>query len=44
MTWILFVGNSFTYFHNLPELIAGLARPACPVEVVMIASGGALCA
>lgn len=38
---ILFIGNSFTYFNNLPEQIAGLARPHTAVRVGTIAAGGA---
>ncbi len=39
---VLFVGNSFTYFHNLPAQVAALARPERAVRVAMIATGGAV--
>jgi hypothetical protein len=41
---ILFIGNSFTFRNNLPEMFAGLAnsgRQPRQVEVQMIAPGGA---
>jgi uncharacterized protein DUF4886 len=41
---ILFVGNSYTYYNNLPRLIAGLAESADEswlLETDMIAEGGA---
>ncbi len=40
---VLFVGNSFTYFNNLPEVLAGIARsrPRGPaIEPTMFATGG----
>lgn len=40
---VLFIGNSFTYFNNLPEVLAGIARsrPQGPVvEPTMFATGG----
>ena len=40
-TRVLFVGNSFTYFHGLPTQLAVLARPERAVEVRAIATGGA---
>lgn len=41
VTRVLFVGNSFTYFHGLPTQLATLARPERAVEVRAIATGGA---
>ena len=39
---VLFVGNSYTYYNNLPELVAGLAHSqGVKMEVRMIARGGA---
>lgn len=41
---ILFIGNSYTYFNNLPEIFTQLsasAHPAKPVEAQMIVRGGA---
>ena len=41
---VLFIGNSYTYFHNAPELLASLAagaRPARRIEVEMVVAGGA---
>ncbi len=39
---VLFIGNSFTIEHNLPELFAGIVRQAgTEVDVDMIAEGGA---
>jgi hypothetical protein len=41
---VLFLGNSYTYFNNAPEIFAGLARAALPdrqVEVQMVAIPGA---
>ena len=39
---VLFVGNSYTYYNNLPELVAGLAASAgVKMEVRMVARGGA---
>ncbi|WP_285509846.1 hypothetical protein [Actinokineospora sp. NBRC 105648] len=35
------MGNSFTYFHNLPEMVVALARPERAVSVAVIATGGA---
>jgi hypothetical protein len=40
---VLFVGNSYTYFHNAPEMFATLARAAQPgreVRTDMVAVGG----
>src|SRR5688572_30980395 len=40
---VLFIGNSYTYFHNVPELFAALARAAQPgreVQTQMVAVGG----
>jgi len=38
---VLFVGNSYTYFHNLPEMFAALASAGGrPVETRMVAPGG----
>ncbi|GAA3007032.1 hypothetical protein [Actinokineospora diospyrosa] len=42
VTRVLFVGNSFTYFHNLPELVVALARPDRAVSVAMLATPGAV--
>ena len=39
---VLFVGNSYTYYNNLPELVAALAASqGVKMEVRMIARGGA---
>lgn len=41
---ILFVGNSYTYFNNLPQMLSGLAASAKPpqtIETEMITVGGA---
>lgn len=41
---VLFVGNSYTYFNNLPQLLAGLAASAKPsqmIETEMVTVGGA---
>lgn len=39
---VLFVGNSYTYYNNLPELVSGLAASAgVKMETRMIARGGA---
>ena len=41
---ILFIGNSYTYFNNLPQLVAGLAASANPrrrMETEMVTVGGA---
>ena len=41
---VLFIGNSYTYFNNLPQMLAGLAKSAKPakqLETEMIAIGGA---
>lgn len=40
---VLFVGNSFTYVHNVPRLLEGIAAslPGPCIETSMIASGGA---
>ena len=40
---VLFVGNSFTYVHNVPRLVEGIAAslPGPCIETSMIASGGA---
>ena len=40
---VLFVGNSYTYFHNAPEVFAALARAVQPgreVRTDMVAVGG----
>ncbi|MBZ5725335.1 MAG: SGNH/GDSL hydrolase family protein [Acidobacteriia bacterium] len=40
---VLFIGNSYTYFNNLPEIFAGLAmagQPALRVEAAAITVGG----
>jgi hypothetical protein len=40
---VLFVGNSYTYFHNAPEIFATLARAAHPgreVRTDMVVAGG----
>ena len=40
-TRVLFIGNSYTYFNNMPEVFATLARAArLPVEIHMLAHGG----
>jgi hypothetical protein len=41
---VLFIGNSYTYYHNLPQVLVGLAKsaqPARPLETEMVALGGA---
>lgn len=39
---VLFIGNSYTYVNNLPDMLAGLAASAgTPMETKMIAEGGA---
>ena len=39
---VLFVGNSYTYYNNLPEMVAGLAASqGVKMEVKMVARGGA---
>lgn len=41
---VLFIGNSYTYFNNLPELLSQLsasANPAKPLEAEMVTRGGA---
>jgi len=41
---VLFIGNSYTYFNNLPQLVAGLAASANPqrrMETEMVTVGGA---
>lgn len=41
---VLFIGNSYTYYNNLPQLLAGLAasaRPARVLEPEMLTVGGA---
>ncbi len=41
---VLFIGNSYTYYHNLPEIMAGLAAGAVPprqLHVAMEVEGGA---
>ncbi len=41
---ILFIGNSYTYFNNLPQMLAGLAASAKPsrsIETEMVTVGGA---
>jgi hypothetical protein len=40
---VLFIGNSFTFFNNLPDMVAGIAKslPAGPqIQPTMFASGG----
>jgi hypothetical protein len=40
---VLFIGNSYTYFHNAPEVFAALARAAQPgreVQTAMVVVGG----
>jgi hypothetical protein len=40
-TRVLFVGNSYTYFHNLPEMVVKLAAARRQkVEARMVAPGG----
>jgi hypothetical protein len=44
VTRVLFVGNSYTYFNNLPQLVSGLARSAPDhfvMETEMVTVGGA---
>lgn len=41
---VLFIGNSYTYYNNLPQLLAGLAASAKPahfLETEMLTVGGA---
>ena len=39
---VLFIGNSYTYVNNLPELVTGLAESAHrPLETEMIVAPGA---
>jgi hypothetical protein len=41
---VLFIGNSYTYFNNLPQMLAGLAKSAKPartLETEMVVIGGA---
>jgi hypothetical protein len=41
---VLFIGNSYTYYNNLPQMLAGLAasaKPARVLETEMVAVGGA---
>ncbi len=41
---VLFIGNSYTYFNNLPQIVAGLAASETPqrrMEAAMVAVGGA---
>ena len=39
---VLFIGNSYTYFNNLPEMVASLASSAgVKMETRMVARGGA---
>jgi len=41
---VLFIGNSYTYFNNLPQMLAGLAASAKPprsIETEMVTVGGA---
>jgi len=42
VTRILFLGNSYTYFNNLPALVSELAKAGhqCKVETRMVAPGG----
>jgi hypothetical protein len=40
-TRVLFIGNSYTFFNNMPEMFATLARAShYPVEIRMLAHGG----
>jgi hypothetical protein len=42
-TRILFIGNSYTYFNSLPELVKGLSQeklPAQVIETALISQGG----
>jgi len=41
-TRVLFIGNSYTYFNNLPQIFAGLAQSGGQgrVETTMVAPGG----
>ncbi|MBS1789408.1 MAG: hypothetical protein JST85_16905 [Acidobacteria bacterium] len=42
---ILFLGNSYTYFNNLPQMLSGLAASANPSQIVeteMVTAGGAM--
>jgi hypothetical protein len=40
---VLFIGNSFTYFYNVPRMVEGIAAslPGPCIETSLIASGGA---
>lgn len=41
---VLFIGNSYTYYNNLPQMLAGLAqsaKPVQPLETEMVTVGGA---
>jgi hypothetical protein len=41
---VLFIGNSYTYFNNLPQMLVGLAKAAQPaqaLEAEMVTVGGA---
>lgn len=41
---VLFIGNSYTYYNNLPQMLAGLAKAAQPaqaLEAEMVTVGGA---
>lgn len=41
---LLFIGNSYTYFNNLPQMLTGLAqsaKPAQPFKTEMVTVGGA---
>lgn len=41
---VLFIGNSYTYYNNLPRMLAGLAasaKPARMLEIEMLTVGGA---
>ena len=42
VTRVLFLGNSYTYFNNLPALVSELAKAGhqCQVETRMVAPGG----
>ena len=38
---VLFIGNSHTYYHDMPQIFAEICRDAgCPVEVTMLTHGG----
>src|SRR5258708_15088566 len=43
VTHVLFLGNSYTYFNNLPAIVSEFARAGhqCKVDARMVAPGGA---